>query len=231
METHQKSSSRSANYNLNFSIGLVISLFLVISAFEWKSYVPEGGPIDIIGKDDPYNREMTIVPVTDQKLEVPKPKQKVEDIIVEVVPVDDGKLVEEIKVDLPVALADEINTSSDGYSLEDEEVDVAPFVKWAEVMPKFEYQKKDFTAYVAKRFRVPSQARNNGVSGTVYIQFTVNLDGSLTDIEVLKGLGYGIDEEAIRILKSSPKWEPASQGGKLVRVNMMIPIKIDLSSN
>ena len=63
-----------------------------------------------------------------------------------------------------------------------------------------------------------------GIEGRVYVQFIVERDGSLTDIKVVKGIGAGCDEEAVKVLKNSPKWKPGKQRGKAVRQKMTQPI-------
>ena len=72
-------------------------------------------------------------------------------------------------------------------------------------------------------------AREQGVSGKVIMQFVVERDGSLTDIKVLRDLGLGTGEEAIRLLKSMPKWEPGVQNGRPVRVAYTLPFALNLA--
>jgi protein TonB len=66
------------------------------------------------------------------------------------------------------------------------------------------------------------------VEGRVFLQFVVNKDGSLTDIKVVKGIGAGCDEEAIRVLKSAPRWSPGKQRGVPVRQRMVLPLTFKL---
>ncbi|MGB3618259.1 MAG: energy transducer TonB, partial [Catalinimonas sp.] len=70
----------------------------------------------------------------------------------------------------------------------------------------------------------PEQARRMGVEGRVFVQFVVERDGTLTDVQAVKGIGAGCDEEAIRAVKESPKWKPGKQRGRPVRVRMVMPI-------
>lgn len=93
-----------------------------------------------------------------------------------------------------------------------------------EVKPEFKTGIKNFYKYVGDNYKLPNV---NGLTGTILVTFVVEKDGSLTDIEVLKDLGYGTGEEAIRVLKACPKWNPGLQdGGKPVRVKYTFPIKI-----
>lgn len=75
----------------------------------------------------------------------------------------------------------------------------------------------DFEEYLLQNLRMPAQAIENKISGEVVLEFTVNPDGSLSNFKVIKSLGYGCDEEAIRLLKASPKWTPSFEEGKPVK--------------
>jgi protein TonB len=68
-----------------------------------------------------------------------------------------------------------------------------------------------------------------GVEGTVIVVFVINTDGTIQDVEVLRGIGGGCDEEAVKIVKNAPKWEPGKQRGKPVRTRMRLPIRFKLS--
>ncbi|QQL49673.1 energy transducer TonB [Mucilaginibacter ginkgonis] len=85
-----------------------------------------------------------------------------------------------------------------------------------------------FYKFLGNNIRYPAVARENNVQGRVICQFVVERDGSLTDIKVVRGLGSGTDEEAVRVLKSSPKWKPGIQNGKPVRQQYTIPISFAL---
>ena len=76
----------------------------------------------------------------------------------------------------------------------------------------------------------PKSAKDNGVQGTVYITFVIDETGGVTEIKVLRGIGGGCDEEAIRVVKLMPKWTPGKQSGKNVRVQFNMPLKFTLST-
>jgi protein TonB len=92
-----------------------------------------------------------------------------------------------------------------------------------EIKPEFKGGLSKFYEYIAKNYRTPDVP---GLNGQLMISFVVEKDGSITDIKVLKDLGYGTGEEAIRILKKCPKWTPAEQKGKKVRCSFMLPLRI-----
>ncbi|NVO84852.1 energy transducer TonB [Hymenobacter terrestris] len=98
-----------------------------------------------------------------------------------------------------------------------------PFVS-VEVMPEFAGGQAALAKYLQRNLRYPTSALRAGVGGRVYIAFTVNTDGSIADVEVLKGLGYGTDEEAIRVIRQMPVWKPGYQNNRAVPVRYNLPI-------
>jgi protein TonB len=92
-----------------------------------------------------------------------------------------------------------------------------------EVKPDFPGGLEKFYKFVGKNFQVPEE---DGLKGKIFVTFVVEKDGSLTDIKVLRDIGYGTGKEAIRVLKSCPKWNPGEQNGKKVRVLYSLPITI-----
>jgi protein TonB len=92
-----------------------------------------------------------------------------------------------------------------------------------EVKPDFPGGMDKFNAFVAKNYQAPEE---EGLKGKVYVTFVVEKDGSLTDIKVLRDIGYGTGKEAIRVLNKCPKWSPGEQNGKKVRCTFSLPISI-----
>ncbi|MNY27809.1 transport protein TonB [compost metagenome] len=82
--------------------------------------------------------------------------------------------------------------------------------------------------FIGKTLRYPPMARENGVQGRVTVSFVVEKDGSITDVQVLRGIGSGCDEEAVRVVKAMPKWKAGKQNGKAVRVHFNLPIMFRL---
>jgi protein TonB len=83
--------------------------------------------------------------------------------------------------------------------------------------------------YLQDNIRYPAIARESGIQGTIYITFVVERDGSITDVKVLRGIGGGCDEEAIRVVQNMPKWTPGKQRGRPVRVQFSMPIRFTLA--
>lgn len=86
-----------------------------------------------------------------------------------------------------------------------------------------------FYNFIAKEMQYPKYAKKKRLEGKVFIQFVINKDGALADIKVIKGLGMGCDEEAIRLVSISPKWNPGTQRGKPVKQRYTLPIIFKLN--
>ncbi|HXI01030.1 MAG TPA: TonB family protein [Sphingobacteriaceae bacterium] len=99
-----------------------------------------------------------------------------------------------------------------------------------EVLPLFPGGEKGFYAFLSQNIKYPAEAKEKNISGRVFVTYIVEKDGSLADIKVLRGLGYGTDEEAVRVLKLSPNWIPGITNGQHVRVQYTIPILFSLNS-
>ncbi|MFB9109124.1 M56 family metallopeptidase [Flavobacterium gyeonganense] len=95
-----------------------------------------------------------------------------------------------------------------------------------ETQPEFPGGKETFFKFIGENFKIPSEAEKNKVSGKLYLQFIVEKEGTLSEIKVLKDLGYGLGNEAIRVLKLSTNWTPGFINGKPVRVLYSLPITI-----
>lgn len=100
---------------------------------------------------------------------------------------------------------------------------------WVPEMPQFPGGPAEYLKYLKKHVRYPGRALDNEIEGTLKISFVVNSDGTLGDFKVLKGLGYGLDEEAIRVFKGMPAWKPGKQNGNATPVRLVYPVAFDIS--
>jgi len=98
-----------------------------------------------------------------------------------------------------------------------------------EVLPEFQGGMAGWGKYLQKNLKYPPMARENNITGRVIMSFVVEKNGNLTDIKVLRGIGGGCDEEAIRVLKNAPAWKPGIQNGRPVRVAYTMPIFFQLA--
>jgi len=97
-----------------------------------------------------------------------------------------------------------------------------------EQMPSFPGGPGALMKYLAKHIKYPELAKESGIQGRVFINFVVEPDGTIDHVKVLRGIGGGCDEEAVRVVKSMPKWIPGKQRGKPVRVSFNLPVKFTL---
>jgi TonB family protein len=113
---------------------------------------------------------------------------------------------------------------------------VAPVVPGQEVFPVVEKQpsynggQDAMIKFLIENIQYPPQAKANKVQGTVFVTFVVEVDGAVSNVKVLRGIGSGCDEEAARVVKMMPNWNPGEQKGKPVRVQFNLPIKFKLDS-
>ena len=97
-----------------------------------------------------------------------------------------------------------------------------------EQQPEYPGGAAEMYKFLSKNIKYPPAASRANVSGKVFLTFVVNTDGSIQDVSVLKGLGFGCDEEAMRVVKTMPKWKPGKQSGRSVRVKFNLPISFTL---
>jgi TonB family protein len=98
-----------------------------------------------------------------------------------------------------------------------------------EVQPNPPGGMEGWSEYLSSNLAYPNQARQMGVEGTVIVVFLINSDGSVSDAEILRGIGAGCDEEALRVVQNSPNWSPAQQKGQVVNSRMRLPVRFKLS--
>ena len=210
---------------LLLEIGLVVALILVIAAF---AYTPKEYRIE---KPDlnyaPVEEEITEITRQDQK--PPEPPKKVEvKVIADLLQVvtNDTKITTEVdfaEFDENTEVVQQVEVVEE--TIEDDQ----PFLI-AETMPSFQGgDLNTFRNWVQQRVKYPAIAQENGIQGKVTISFVVNTDGSVSNIEVLRTPDRTLSDEAVRIIKSSPKWTAAKQRNKSVRQKFVIPIDFRIS--
>ncbi len=207
---------------LFFNIGMVTTLALVILAFTWKSY--DEGDLMNLGSLEDNADEMIEIPVTEQP---PPPPPKIQQPEIIEVP-DEEEIEEDIEVDLDVEVTEdsEIEEIIADEGDEEESDEIFTIV---EQQPTPKGGMGAFYKYVGKKMKYPSQAKRMGIEGKVFVKFMVDKDGSISRVQILKGIGAGCDEEAAKVLKNAPKWMPGKQRGRAVRVWMTIPIVFKLN--
>jgi len=210
--------------HLFFGIGLVISLLLVITAFEWKFY--DDGNLAILSDEVDTFTEILEIPVTEQP---PPPLVKTQ--VLNIVEVEDMEEIElEIEIELDIEATEDMTLEIVAPAETDmEEEEVEEILTIVETYPQPIGGYKAFYEFISDEIRYPQTALRIGIHGKVFIQFVVDKDGTLTDFHVAKGIGAGCDEEALRVLRMAPKWDPGKQRGKTVKVRMILPISFSIS--
>ncbi len=112
---------------------------------------------------------------------------------------------------------------------EEEETDEEPVFFIVEEQPQYPGGEEALKKFIIDNIQYPVTAAENGIQGRVYVSFTIDIDGSITDVKVVRSISPELDAEAIRIVKALPKWKPAKQRGKTVKITYTIPITFSLS--
>ena len=207
---------------LYLNIGLVISLLVVITAFEWRFY--DDGALADLGQVSDDFEEMLDIPPTEQPPPPPPPPK----IQPEIIEVPDEEEIDEIEVNLDVEITDESAIEEIVFEEPVEEEVADEVFTIVEQMPVFPGGREAFYQYVQNNFKYPSQARRMGIEGRVFVQFVVEKKGNITEVQAVRGIGAGCNQEAVRIIKNMPKWKAGKQRGKAVKVRMILPITFKL---
>lgn len=207
---------------LYLSIGLVAALLLVIMAFEKKFY--EDGDLADLGQVTDDFEEMLEIPPTEQP---PPPPPKIQQPEIIEVP-DEEEIEDEIEVDLDIEITEDEAIEEVVFEEPVEEEVADEVFTIVEQQPEYPGGMGAFYQFVTKKLKYPSQARRMGIEGKVFVQFVVDKQGNITEVTAVRGIGAGCDEEAVRVIKSSPKWKAGKQRGKAVKVRMILPITFKL---
>jgi len=230
MEVKKTPKADLKNKKLLFTeIGMVAALGIVLGAFEWSSSEKQVATLE----------DTTKVQIEDEMIaiqqETPPPPPEAPKIPVlsdQIDIVDD-----EIKLDDNVFmnLEDDANTGVEIMDYREAEVveeeveeEAIPF-QLVEEKPSFNGgDANEFSKWVNSRLVYPEIAKENGVQGRVTLQFTVEADGRVTNVKVLRGVDESLDKEAVRVVSSSPKWKPGKQRDRAVKVTYTFPVIFQL---
>lgn len=108
-------------------------------------------------------------------------------------------------------------------------VDETPIFTVVEDMPSYPGGQGAMMKFLAANIKYPAQAKENGIQGRVFINFVVEADGKVSNVKLLRGIGGGCDEEAMRVVNAMPNWTPGKQDGEGVRVSFNLPVKFALN--
>ena len=225
MEEKKSPKANLENKKLMFiQIGMIISLLVAWLAFEHKSYDKREIDPSLLNREVVLDEEM--VEITKQEEQKPQPvempKQTTQLEIVQ-----DDVEVEDIEINADVD-QNEVIEEYVPVEVEEEDVQEQEIFQIVEEMPAYPGGDQKLMEYVAKNIKYPQIARETGIQGRVFVGFVVEPDGSVSNVKVLRGIGGGCDEEAMRVVKNMPKWKPGKQRGKAVRVSYMLPVNFKL---
>ncbi|UXE65324.1 MAG: TonB family protein [Chryseotalea sp. WA131a] len=202
---------------LFFSIGLTFTLIVAERSFEHRTYEEK---LDLLqGARTNVMEEMLEVPPTEQP---PPPAPVIQQPQIVEVP-DEQEIKEDLNIKFDVEVTEDTKVEAVTVVEEvKEEVDEIFTVVEETATPKGGMSA--FYKMVSDKMKYPAQARRMGVEGKVFVQFVIGKDGAISDVKVIKGIGAGCDEEAIRVVQSSPSWNPGKQRGKAVKQRYTLPI-------
>lgn len=203
-------------------IGLVIALSVVLIAFEWSPREQSKNQFVI---EDGLAAEDEIIPITRQQVTPPPPPPPKVTEVLQIVE-DDKEIEDEVEID--DIEADEQTEVEIVDVPEEEETDEIFQFAVIEDKPEFPGGMNELLKYIAKNTNYPEIAKENGISGRVYVQFVIGKTGAVSDVKIMRGRDPYLDKEAIRVVKSLPSWKPGKQRGKPVKVSYVVPINFKL---
>ena len=209
-------------------IGMVIALLIVWGAF---SYTSREKKVATLEADQTVVEVEDMVPITEETPPPPEAAPKIPILSDQIDIVDDN-----IKVD--DSMFQNIEDSNEGFEIMDYiesapeeetiEEEAIPF-QLVEEKPSFNGgDANEFSKWVNSRLVYPEIAKENGVQGRVTLQFTVNADGTVSNVKVLRGVDPALDKEAVRVVSMSPKWVPGKQRDRAVKVTYTFPVIFQL---
>ena len=228
MEIKKSEKANLENKKLLFlEIGLVIALGITLFAFEWTSKETK---VSMLEDNTEVLIEEEIIPIT-QDTPPPPPAAPKIPVLSDQIDIVDDEI--EIEDDMFMNLEDDASLGveiMDYVEVEEEvvEEEAIPF-QLVEEKPSFQGgDANQFSKWVNQRLVYPEMAKENGVQGRVTLQFTVEKDGSVTKVKVLRGVDPSLDKEAVRVVSMSPKWKPGKQRDRAVPVTYTFPVIFQL---
>ena len=222
-----KSADLEKRKGMFIEIGLVITLAIVLVAFEWTK--GEGKDLDEnVVADIQMEDEMMQITRREEPKPEPKPEQPKVAEVLDIVD-DDVEIEDDFDFDMEATEDTEYDFTS-MMGDDDEEIDEEEVFYIVEDMPTFNGgdPATEFRKYIAQNLQYPEIAAENGVCGRVIVQFAVNKTGKLVDSKIVRSVDSALDKEAIRVVMSSPRWTPGKQRGKAVKVLFTFPINFVL---
>ena len=226
-----KKTERASMDNKRFlftEIGMIIALLIVWGAF---SYTSREKKVATLEADQTVVEVEDMVPITEETPPPPEAAPKIPilsdqiDIVYDNIKVDDSMFQNIEDSNEGFEIMDYIESAPEEETIEEEAI---PF-QLVEEKPSFNGgDANEFSKWVNSRLIYPEIAKENGVQGRVTLQFTVNADGTVSNVKVLRGVDSSLDKEAVRVVSSSPKWKPGKQRDRAVKVTYTFPVIFQL---
>jgi protein TonB len=200
--------------------GYVLALAVVLTAFEWKTFDASASDLGKLVIDD---LEEEIIPITEQEIKPPPPPPPPP-------PAPEIEIVEDdVEIEEEVEIMDvEADQETEIVEVVEEEEEGPDFFTIVEDMPAFPGGDAGLLKYIAENVDYPPIAKENGITGVVYISYIVDKQGNVTDVKVVRGADSFLDKEAVRVVKTIKGYKPGKQRGKPVPVQFTIPIRFVL---
>ena len=229
MEIKKTEKASLENKKLLFvEIGLVVSLAITLFAFEWTSTETETALLEdtteILIEEEIISTQMETPPPPPEAPKIPVLSDQI-DIVDDEIEIEDDMFMNlEDDASLGVEIMDYVEVVEE----EVVEEEAIPF-QLVEEKPSFQGgDANQFSKWVNSRLVYPEIAKENGVQGRVTLQFTVEKDGTVTKVKVLRGVDPSLDKEAVRVVSQSPKWKPGKQRDRAVPVTYTFPVIFQL---
>ena len=228
MEIKKSEKANLENKKLLFvEIGLIISLLITYIAFEWTSKEPNLAVLEdnteILVEEEIISTNMETPPPPPAAPKMPVLSDQIDIVDDEIELEDDMFMNLEDDASLGVEIMDYVEVEEEVV-----EEEAIPFPR-VEEKPSFQGgDANQFSKWVNSRLVYPEIAKENGVQGRVTLQFTVEKDGSVTKVRVLRGVDPSLDKEAVRVVSMSPKWKPGKQRDRAVPVTYTFPVIFQL---
>ena len=232
MEIKKSAKASLENKKILFlEIGLVLALGLIWAGFSWETKEAEESKMKKEVKMEEETEQEEVIIEEEKKPEIPPEEQPEEEQFsddIEEVEDDEEETVQRIDEDADIEIVRVERHENVEVEEEEEEVETVEFFR-VEVKPTFQGGDPNaFSKWVAQHLQYPEIAKENGIKGRVILQFTIGVDGKLTDIKVVRGVDKALDDEAVRVVKSSPKWTPGKQRDRAVKVTYAFPVIFEL---
>lgn len=214
---------------LFFLAGLVCALSVTLVSFEWRT--PYDFPKIPLGTLEVEEVTYELPPVTTRKVEKPElkvdmPKITQETNEIEIVDNEVEESIDSEDFKIPEDLDDLTFSTDDGPEIDD--VDEIETFKIVEEMPAYPGGDLALLKFIGENVEYPQIAKENGITGTVYVSYVVDKDGNVVEVELARGVDHFLDKEALRVVKKLKGYKAGKQRGKPVRVMFTIPIRFEL---